>query len=93
MVAIMTELHCIVSGRVQGVSFRVFVKNIARELGLMGFVANLPDGSVEVLAQGDLTVLKVLKNHLVTGAPGSQVVNVDEEWREPEKEFTSFDIV
>jgi len=87
----MTELHCIVTGRVQGVLFREFVKNIARELGLVGFVSNLPDGSVEVLAQGDLAVLKVLLNHIATGSPGSRVAGIFDEWREPSREFVSFD--
>jgi acylphosphatase len=87
----MTELHCIISGRVQGVGYRDFVKSIGTELSLKGFVANLPDGSVEVLAQGDLGVLKVFANHLQTGSVGSQVHGFYDEWREVEKEFTSFE--
>ena len=87
----MTELHCIISGRVQAVGYRDFVKNIAQELSLKGFVANLPDGSVEVLAQGDLGVLKVFSNHLQTGPVGSQVRGFYDEWGDGEKEFTSFE--
>ena len=87
----MTELHCIISGRVQSVGYRDFVKNIAQELNLKGFVANLPDGSVEVLAQGDLGVLKVFTNHLQTGPVGSEVRGFYDEWRDTEKEFASFE--
>lgn len=88
----MTELHCIVAGRVQGVAYRSFVESIAQELGLNGFVANLPDGSVEVVAQGEYGILKVFLNHLRTGSPHSVIKEVYDEWREqPTKEFTSFD--
>ncbi len=89
-----TELHCIVTGRVQGVAYRNFVKNIATELGLNGFVANLPDGTVEVLAQGDYGVLKVFENHLITGPKESRVKDVYDEWKDaPEKEFVDFKII
>ncbi|MFP5222760.1 MAG: acylphosphatase [Acidobacteriota bacterium] len=46
------SLHCLVSGRVQGVGFRAFVFRRALELGLCGWARNLPDGRVEVLVQG-----------------------------------------
>jgi acylphosphatase len=88
-----SELHCIVSGRVQGVAYRVFVEAIAKELNLVGFVTNLPDGSVEVLAQGDYGVLKVFTNHLIKGPPGSVVRGFYDDWREPSKEFESFKII
>ncbi len=89
----MAELHCIIVGRVQGVSFRNFVYAIAIELNLRGFVANLPDGSLEVLAQGDHGVLKVFLNHLRTGPPGAVVKEIYDEWREPGKQFERFEIV
>jgi len=87
----MSELHCIISGRVHGVGYRNFVKSIASEMNLKGFVANLPDGSVEVLAQGDLGVLKVFINHLAVGPKGCDVRSVYDEWREADKEFSSFE--
>lgn len=88
-----SELHCIVTGRVQGVAFRNFVKSIADELSLTGFVCNLPDGTVEVLAQGEYGVVKVFENHIETGPPNARVNNVYEEWREPTKDFDSFSII
>lgn len=87
-----SELHCIITGRVQGVAFRNFVKAIADDLKLTGFVCNLPDGSVEVLAQGEYGVLKVYESHLKTGPEGARVKDVYEEWKEPSKDFDSFNI-
>jgi acylphosphatase len=90
----MQELHCILSGRVQGVAFRNFIRSIALELGLTGFVSNLPDGSLEVFAQGKYQVLKVFMNHLSKGPPGAQVTGLYDDWRdEPTKEFQGFQIM
>lgn len=46
-------VHIIVNGRVQGVNFRWFTKNIAQKLKIKGWVKNLFDGRVEIIAQGD----------------------------------------
>ena len=46
-------VHILVTGRVQGVGFRMFAERLASELNVVGFVRNLPEGEVEVLAQGD----------------------------------------
>ncbi len=88
-----SEFHCIVTGRVQGVSYRNFAHAMALDLNLTGFVANLPDGSVEVLAQGEYGVLKVFRNHLVVGPDTARVKNLYEEWREPTREYDSFKVV
>lgn len=90
----MFQLHCIVSGRVQGVAYRAFVQNIARDMRITGFVANLPDGSVEVLAQGEYGVLKVFLQHIAKGPAGAVVTGVYDEWsEEPEKTYESFNIL
>ncbi|GAF85432.1 unnamed protein product, partial [marine sediment metagenome] len=47
------SLQATVYGRVQGVFFRAFVSRCARELGLTGYVGNLPDGAVEIMAEGE----------------------------------------
>jgi acylphosphatase len=90
----MAQMHCIISGRVQGVSFRNFVQNIARDMNLTGFVANLPDGSLEVLAQGEYGVLKVFLQHLSHGPDGSIVTGLYDEWNDnTESTFEGFKIV
>jgi len=87
-----TELHCILVGRVQGVGFREFVRSIAFELRLTGYVKNLPEGSVEVVAQGEHGILKVFENHLKVGPPGAKVADYYSEWREPEETHATFEM-
>lgn len=62
-----------VKGRVQGVGFRRFVEGIALDLGLSGYVENLDDGTVEILAQGPKTTLQEFKSR-VRSAPRPIVV-------------------
>jgi len=69
----MSELHLRVSGVVQGVGFRWFVRERARRLGLAGWVRNLPDGSVEVAAAGDEKQLQLLRAELQQGPSGAAV--------------------
>ncbi len=66
----------LVTGRVQGVGFRYFVRREARRLGLNGWVRNLPDGEVEVLASGTAAALAVLEAALRRGPPMASVTNV-----------------
>ncbi|TVM15367.1 acylphosphatase [Oceanidesulfovibrio indonesiensis] len=70
-------LHCLVSGRVQGVWFRGFTQDTARSLGLAGWVRNLPDGRVEAKAQGDDDSLAAFREKLRQGPPYSSVHSVD----------------
>ncbi len=68
----------IVRGRVQGVGFRWFVQEIGRNLELCGWVRNLSDGSVEVLAQGGAVQIEELARRLAQGTPQSRVEGVEE---------------
>ncbi|MBO8140677.1 MAG: acylphosphatase [Firmicutes bacterium] len=67
-----------IRGRVQGVGFRVFVARHARALGLSGYARNLPDGTVEVLAEGPPALLEQLARQLLFGPPGARVERIDE---------------
>jgi len=63
----------IVRGLVQGVGFRHHTKVRARELGIAGWVRNLPDGTVEVWAEGEASVLDQLDSWLRSGPAGARV--------------------
>ncbi len=67
----------LVAGQVQGVGFRAFVARRATELGVTGEVRNLPDGRVEVIAQGSEQALAALRELLGTGPRMARVSSVE----------------
>ena len=69
-------IRCLVSGRVQGVFFRVSTRDQAQALGLTGRVSNLPDGRVAVVACGSQAALESLQQWLWEGPPQSAVGDV-----------------
>ncbi len=79
----MAARHIHVTGRVQGVGFRHFTKLEARRLGLAGWVRNLPDGRVEVWAEGDEDPLGRLVAWLHAGPREARVERVDARDVEP----------
>jgi acylphosphatase len=72
----MACIHCFVSGQVQGVFFRSATRDVARRLGLTGWVRNLPDGRVEVMAAGSDSQLAALREWLRQGPPAAHVTGV-----------------
>ncbi|MFH1586326.1 MAG: acylphosphatase [Candidatus Diapherotrites archaeon] len=86
------RLHAIVSGRVQAVSFRIFTSMKAKPLGLKGFVRNLENGTVEVVAEGDEKSLKHLLEMISHGPSKAEVKDVKIEWDEFKGEFSDFSI-
>ena len=88
----MKRAHIIVKGFVHGVLFRWNTKNIALELGLKGFVRNLPDGSVEVVAEGSEEKIKNLIEFRKTGPRAAKVENVEIKFEKPKNEFGGFEI-
>ncbi len=66
-----------ITGRVHGVGFRMFTYDAASREGVTGYVRNLPDGSVEVLAEGDREALARLDHALWQGPAGARVDSVD----------------
>lgn len=72
------RLHVAVRGRVQGVGFRWFVREAARRLDIAGWVKNLPDGSVEVAADGSDDAIADLRAELQRGPEGAHVQSVDD---------------
>ncbi len=74
------QARIVVSGRVQGVGFRFFAARHARRLGVGGSVRNLPDGRVEIVAEGDRAALEALVAALGDGPPGAAVHDVRVDW-------------
>jgi acylphosphatase len=81
------RVHVFVSGLVQGVGFRYFAFREARRLRLTGFVRNLPDHRVEILAEGDQDALERFVEAMQKGPQGSIIRDVGVEWTdEPARE-------
>lgn len=74
--------HCYqywVEGKVQGVSYRFFTQQVATELGITGWVKNLPDGSVTLIACGNPEQLTCLENKLRQGPATAVVTTVSKD--------------
>ena len=82
--------HLHIDGRVQGVNFRGFTRRLAKELDLKGWVRNLYDGRVEVLAEGGKAELESLIERLRAGPPLAQVEKVSVRWSDYTGEFPDF---
>jgi acylphosphatase len=84
--------HLFVEGRVQGVGFRNFAKINAREVGVYGWVKNLPDGRVEAVFEGPEDHIIEVVSRCEKGPGSGRVNNVDFEWEEATGEFNSFKV-
>jgi acylphosphatase len=84
-----SQLHVRVTGVVQGVGFRWFVREKARRLGLAGWVRNVADGSVEVVASGEQGQIDLLLGELQKGPRGAVVDRIEPESGAPEHPLAS----
>ncbi len=84
------KVRIIVSGNVQGVGFRYYIKRTASDLGLKGYVKNLPNMKVEIVAEGKEEELKQLVEVAKKGPGYSEVKGIDVFFDEAEKEFSGF---
>ena len=80
------------SGRVQGVGFRLFADAVAQREGLHGWVRNLPDGRVEALAEGEADAVDRFEHAIGHGPPGARVERVDADHIVPSGRDTGFTI-
>jgi len=83
-------IHCYVEGKVQGVWFRASTEKKATELGITGWVRNLPDGRVEVLASGEKAKISELHEWLKRGPELAKVTGLSYE-ELPWQEFARFE--
>ncbi len=86
------RIHAQVRGVVQGVGFRYFVLRTARAAGLSGFVKNLRDGSVEILAEGPREELERFARDISEGPRRGLVRDVELRWSKSTGEFASFEV-
>jgi acylphosphatase len=84
--------HIKVTGRVQGVYYRSTAREVAIELGLTGWVRNVPDGSVEIVAEGEKEKIEEFIKWCWKGPPLAIVKNLEVKWEEYKNEFKSFEV-
>ncbi|MFW3146138.1 MAG: acylphosphatase [Thermoplasmatota archaeon] len=89
----MRRMHVIYHGRVQGVFFRANCQKKAVELGLTGWVKNLPDGTVESVAEGSEDKLQDLLHWCANSQPMAKVSEAKVEWLRATGEFEHFVII
>ena len=87
-----TNIHVIISGRVQGVWFRASTKQKAEQLGLTGWVRNTPDGNVEAVFEGEENIVQEMLNWCHRGPPLSKVENIEVKNQKPTDGFNGFSI-
>ncbi|MFO7152171.1 MAG: acylphosphatase [Bacillota bacterium] len=86
------RVHAVIYGLVQGVGLRYSVLRKASELGLSGYVKNLPDGSVEMVAEGEEELIKELLEYIERGIRWARVEKIDLEWSECQGKYRGFEI-
>lgn len=80
-------------GRVQGVGYRAYCADEAMRLSVDGYARNLPDGRVEIVAEGDQDTLRQFVERLREGPPLARVDEVTYRWEEPTGEHHGFEAV
>lgn len=88
----MARVHLFIEGRVQGVCYRAFTRDVAERLGINGWVKNLYDSRVEVIFEGSSNLLEKAVNECRKGPPGSLVKEIDILREEYSGELKGFEI-
>ena len=84
------RIHVFYSGRVQGVGFRVTAEDTARELGVVGWVKNLRDGRVELVAEAEEAALEQLLDAIRTGSMKNFIEQTEISWSNASDTFDEF---
>ncbi|MGH2582336.1 MAG: acylphosphatase [Anaerolineales bacterium] len=87
------RVHAFLSGMVQGVGLRYFVNQRASSMPITGWVRNLRDGRVELVAEGSRTDLETFIADVKQGPRGAQVTDVDLDWGDADGSFSSFGVM
>ena len=88
----MIRLHANFSGTVQGVGFRFTVIRIAEQYEISGFVKNLPNGRVEVVAEGGREVVESFISAICSSSLHDYIRNTEKEWQPATEEYKKFKI-
>ena len=89
----MIRVHVIVSGRVQGVYYRSYAVDEARELGIRGWVRNTSSGDVEAVFEGEQDAVEKMVDWCWRGSPPSRVDSVEVTWEDATGEYEGFDVI
>lgn len=84
--------HVVISGRVQGVFYRSYTRDMANRYKLKGWVKNLPNRNVEAVFEGEASNIEKMLKWCAKGSPNSKVKLVDYKWEEYTGEFDSFSL-
>lgn len=87
------SVNMIIKGRVQGVSFRAWTEAEAKKLNISGWVKNLDNGDVEIVAEGNETNLHKFINLCKHGPGAARVENIQIKWEKFSGEFSDFEVV
>ncbi len=82
--------HLKISGRVQGVCFRMYAEEEAVKCGVTGWIRNLPTGQVEVLIEGDKKAVEEVVRWCHKGPSAANVASVEVSWETYHGDFTDF---
>ena len=88
----LARAHVSIRGRVQGVCFRMYTHERARELGLAGWVRNRYDGTVEAVFEGEDADVKAMVDWCRTGPAYASVAEVSVDWQEPKGHDRGFGV-
>ncbi|WP_027363504.1 acylphosphatase [Desulfotruncus alcoholivorax] len=88
----MVRKHVYISGRVQGVYYREYTRRQAEQLGIKGWVKNLPDGRVEAVFEGDPAAVDNMLEWCNHGSPNASVTGIEVNEQPAEGHFTDFRI-
>jgi len=88
----MKRARIIVHGIVQGVFFRANTVKAARDLGLKGYAKNMPDGTVEIVAEGPKDKIDELIEFCKKGPEAAEISKVNTKFEKPKNEFGGFEV-
>jgi len=89
---VIKQYHIVIKGRVQGVGYRWFARQAAEELGICGYVKNLANGDVEVVAEGETAVVDKFIEYLRQGPSFAHVVDIQVKQKDFIQSFNNFEV-